>query len=158
VSRQWYLDHREEVIAKSKRWAEDHPGERKKNSEKYYAANKEKAKKRSVDWDRNHPEIARDRKRHWDQTHKKELSMSYMYRSYGLKKEDYANLMESQDYKCKLCGKELALEKKPCVDHNHKTGFVRGILCSKCNVGLGQFGDSPEFLRRAAKYIEDNGG
>lgn len=42
-----------------------------------------------------------------------------------------------------------------CVDHNHTTGFIRGILCRNCNTGLGHFKDSIRILRRAIEYLED---
>ena len=42
------------------------------------------------------------------------------------------------------------------LDHNHKNGKVRGILCFRCNAGLGQFRDSIESLKAAIKYLEDH--
>lgn len=70
---------------------------------------------------------------------------------YGLTVAQYQALLSSQDGKCAICAVSLV---KPCVDHNHKTGAVRGILCDGCNVGLGRFADNPQTLRRAADYLE----
>lgn len=72
---------------------------------------------------------------------------------YGMTVGHYELMLKSQDNKCAICGKELT---KPCIDHNHKTGKVRGILCRSCNTGLGLFQDNFELLRKAAVYLERN--
>ena len=54
---------------------------------------------------------------------------------------------------CAICAAELDA---PHVDHDHKTGKVRGLLCKYCNTGLGLFKDRPGLLRRAANYLEKN--
>ena len=53
-----------------------------------------------------------------------------------------------------MCDKKLKDDRDTHIDHDHKTGKIRSILCNKCNVGLGMFNDDTAVLRRAAKYIE----
>jgi hypothetical protein len=82
----------------------------------------------------------------------------------GLTEDTHDALLESQGGVCVICGlKENAFKYGPLknitrlgVDHDHKTGKVRGLLCGHCNQGLGKFQDSPELLRKAAIYIERN--
>lgn len=70
---------------------------------------------------------------------------------YGLTSQSYDALLVAQENKCAICDERF--EKSPNVDHDHSTGEVRGLLCTKCNVGLGMFRDSPVRLRKAAAYI-----
>ena len=72
---------------------------------------------------------------------------------YGLKKGDYERLWAAQDGRCALCEATLAPEHTH-IDHCHRTGAVRGLLCRPCNAGLGMFHDSPDELRRAIAYLE----
>ena len=70
--------------------------------------------------------------------------------------EDYEQMWDEQDGSCAICGEEFADHTKGKVDHNHKTGNVRALLCNKCNTGLGDFDDDPGLLRAAADYIEEH--
>lgn len=56
---------------------------------------------------------------------------------------------------CEVCGVILA-GRELAVDHCHESGKVRGLLCHSCNMGIGQFKDSPELLRKAAVYLEQD--
>lgn len=59
-----------------------------------------------------------------------------------------------QNGRCEICGcYEIELNKSLCVDHNHKTKKLRGLLCDKCNRGLGFFDDNPDLCREASKYL-----
>lgn len=71
---------------------------------------------------------------------------------YRLTLDQYHSLMESQDFGCAICGGDIS-----ATDHNHVTGRVRGLLCCNCNVGLGQFKDSPQLLEKAAIYVTRQG-
>jgi len=77
-------------------------------------------------------------------------------RTYGLEWEDYISMFEEQDYKCKICSCELVtVGNFACVDHCHTTGRIRGILCQKCNRGIGQLNDDIELLKLAVQYLEN---
>ena len=81
----------------------------------------------------------------------------------GIAEDKYLELMNMQNYKCAICSKEethlgRSGEVIPlAVDHCHKTGVVRGLLCTHCNLALGQLKDNSITLRRAALYLEKEG-
>lgn len=82
-------------------------------------------------------------------------------RNFGLTAEQYAEMLLAQGNKCAICGNEetatrMGNVKSLAVDHDHKTGKVRGLLCNECNQGLGKFRDSREMLLSAARYLEQH--
>lgn len=77
---------------------------------------------------------------------------------YNLSPEEYDAMVAEQDGKCAICGGTETYEHKSlCVDHDHRTGEVRGLLCSRCNKALGAFFDSQALLNSAANYLERTG-
>lgn len=79
----------------------------------------------------------------------------YLQRTYGITEGYYRQMWRAQGGKCYLCKIPFRDESHACVDHDHKTGRVRQLLCEECNLGLGNFKDNPAVLRKAAKYVED---
>jgi Recombination endonuclease VII len=76
-------------------------------------------------------------------------------RDYGLTIDGYLELLKSQDHKCCICSKTLEdWGTDTNVDHCHKTGKIRGVLCGSCNCGIGYFRDSIKTLRSAIVYLE----
>ncbi len=73
---------------------------------------------------------------------------------YGVEHEDYLRLLDKQDNACAIC--RIGFSSTPHMDHNHETGKPRGLLCSKCNFGIGSLDDSADRLRRAAEYLEQD--
>lgn len=85
--------------------------------------------------------------------------LSHVKRLYNLDAAAYFQMVVEQENKCKICGKpETAKNKKGdirplCVDHCHATGIVRGLLCNRCNSGLGNFSDNEKLLEAAKQYL-----
>jgi len=75
-------------------------------------------------------------------------------RAYNITPEDYYRMFESQKSVCAICKGGSGRRSKLDVDHDHQTGVVRGLLCSRCNIAIGRFEDNPVYLRQAAEYLE----
>ena len=80
---------------------------------------------------------------------------------YGLTKPLVTTLSEAQDNKCAICDTQLDWSKSAkansaVVDHCHRQGFIRGILCNHCNRALGLFKDSISSLEKAIIYLGDS--
>ena len=78
---------------------------------------------------------------------------------YGIERGQYAVMLKAQKGRCAICRrKETAMAygrvRRLAIDHNHKTGAVRGLLCAACNRGLEGFKDSPARLQAAIKYLQ----
>jgi hypothetical protein len=77
---------------------------------------------------------------------------------YDLTLEEYNEMLEKQQYCCSICKSTTPSGRKDVtaffVDHKHSTGFIRGLLCQKCNFGLGYFQDNIDLLREAIIYLQ----
>ena len=76
-------------------------------------------------------------------------------RKYGLSIEEYEVKLKEQDCVCAICKQPSSDLKSLAVDHDHTNGKIRGLLCSKCNLGIGNLEDNPEHLINAKRYIEE---
>jgi hypothetical protein len=77
-------------------------------------------------------------------------------REFGLEPEDMNVLIERQENRCAICKRrfdESSMRTSPRVDHDHKTGKVRGLLCGTCNSAIGFLDDSEVLLKRALAYL-----
>lgn len=89
----------------------------------------------------------------------KEYALSTKVKKYGIDKKVYLEMQQTQQHCCKICGvhEKDTKQKELCIDHNHVTKAVRGLLCHSCNVALGFFKDDVSLLLKAIKYVETEG-
>lgn len=75
---------------------------------------------------------------------------------YGLTEATFDEMLERQGGGCGICGTQepQGRGQRLHVDHDHKTGQVRGLLCTSCNNGLGRFHDDVDLLRAAVAYLQ----
>jgi len=94
-------------------------------------------------------------------SHKDSIRSTKLKQYYGITLVEYTSILAKQGGTCALCPmtQEQHVSKygmSLVIDHDHRTGKVRGILCTNHNVGIGRFNDNPNALREAARYIEEN--
>ena len=98
------------------------------------------------------------RQNHYDRGKEKNYTRNRknaLQRKYGISIEEYESLKLKQNNLCAICNKK---DTQPLsVDHDHSTGEIRGLLCNRCNQGLGFFKDNIENLRNAERYLIKNG-
>jgi len=121
----------------------------------------------AIEWRKNNPDKAKAIQQKYRESEKYVLTYvnSHLKRKYGINFDDYFLMYEAQNKSCKICKKpELRRNHKKkreqllplFVDHCHETGKVRGLLCSKCNSGIGMFEDNIESLIAAISYLKEN--
>jgi len=84
---------------------------------------------------------------------KYKLKWNRIKKEYGLSEQEFNKMLEMQNYSCAICSESLN-EKNTHIDHNHKCGTVRSLLCNKCNQGLGLFKESEEIFKKAIEYLK----
>ena len=165
-----------QAIWQKKRYAED-PAYRKKiieGARAYRKAHRDEINARQREKRRNDPESrqkASERNRAYRDTRKDELNARERHRRrtdpehrerehgrrtrrmYGLSRDDYDALLARQGGVCAICGKKPG-RRRLGVDHCHACKRIRGLLCTRCNPGLGQFDDDPRRLLMAIAYLE----
>ena len=81
---------------------------------------------------------------------------THLKKTYGITIQQYDVILEKQNGKCAICGGGTS-KNFFAVDHNHRSGKVRGLLCARCNTGLARFMDEVQRVRTAVAYLEDDG-
>ena len=112
------------------------------------------AKLKVSEWVKNNPSKRAKNQKNYYLRHSNKLGMKKKTRLYELSEENYNQFILEQKNSCALCETSF-LETKPCVDHNHQTGKVRGLLCNGCNANLERLRSKDKnWLQKAQKYLE----
>lgn len=78
---------------------------------------------------------------------------TYLLRTYGLTNDQYEMLLASQGGVCAICEEPPDTDRALSVDHCHRGGHVRGILCDRCNHAIGLMRDDPRIANKAVEYL-----
>jgi Recombination endonuclease VII len=107
--------------------------------------------------ERRSKELDRGRERYYKRSEeqKRRYRAKVRENTYGITEGQFDDMLQAQGGACAICGKTPE-SKGHHVDHCHRTGAIRGVLCDLCNRGLGFFKDSSEALRMAAQYIDSH--
>ena len=132
--------------AASAKWQRENPEKASAAGKRFYYKNSEAEVRRAQEHQKSNP----DQKRNW-----------YLMSKYNMSLAEFQALEAAQEYRCAGCGNEedviVATSSKRRnlhVDHCHKTGTNRGLLCTRCNLALGYLLDDPERIKGLLSYIE----
>ena len=130
VSREWRQANPEKFAEFKRRAKAKKPDQYRAAKRRRYHADVEHSREVQRDWRATHPEVMEQRRR-------ARTESGYMrWRRYGLTKDQCDELLAYQDHLCAICGCPLATAIGAHLDHDHKTGRVRGFLCGACNTKL----------------------
>lgn len=129
TDRKWYLKNRQRRLASARRWQQAHKEQEKMRHRRYRL--KYPSRVRAI------------------------VRRVKLYSKYGLTISQFDSLNAFQESLCAICGEpQSKAGKSLAVDHCHKTGRIRGLLCDRCNLVLGNVGDSTTLLTRMIEYLE----
>ena len=112
---------------------------------------KEKAKEIRKIHDNLHKEELREKSKIYKEKHKDKIKNWRLQKEHHITIQEYKNMFIEQEGKCAICGKKFNYL---CVDHDHNTGKIRGLLCHKCNLVIGYAHENIRTLISAAKFLE----
>lgn len=133
-----YHANRDREIIRRKEYHIKHRDEMNEHAKRYYHKHKEQNKERRKEYNKNH---------------KREIKSYKLFLSYGITLEQYEKMYNRQKGKCAIC---KTYRESLVVDHDHKTGKVRHLLCHKCNLALGYVNDDTKILKSMITYLDEH--
>lgn len=126
-------------------------------SKKWYADNPDRVAQRSREYRLLHKEELNEYGRAWRRANPEKAARYHktvnIRKRFGIEWGVYLAMLAMHDGVCAICRKECDVVGSLAIDHDHKTGRVRGLLCNHCNTGLGKFRDDPTLLGNAITYL-----
>ena len=142
--RKWRLSHQENI----QRYRKNTKEKRLVWSGKWRESHKDKYREYVSRWRSENPERSQEIE-----------EKATLKKRYGVTPEDYDRMLEERGGCCEICGRSGANCKRSlCIDHDHLTGNLRGLLCAKCNLGIGYFSDNTTLLENAKVYLTKYAG
>ena len=157
--KKWYEANKEKVSITNKKWVLNNPDKVRAIKKRYRLTNKEKLKiydKKYRLANKLHYNLI---KRIWRKNNPDKMRNEKLMGRFKITLKDYNILLDGQNNKCGICDENFDFKnpnglKYPCIDHDHSTKNIRGLLCRRCNSGIGGFKDSIEILKQALLWIK----
>ena len=152
---EWQQNNKAKCCAYQQKWRENNVDKVKEYKQEYNANNQDKRRESKRKWDAANAERLKQHRA----MNKKDAALSHLKRKYGLTEEGFLQMLAAQNNACNICKKPLAatiLGKHKSVEHCHKTGRIRGIVCQRCNMFMS-FIDQDNFnelLRSARRHAK----
>jgi hypothetical protein len=141
TGKEYRRKNKEKIQSHKKEYRQENLEKIRSKDKQYYEKTKDIQNLKSRERYRKNPDKARD---------------SSYRKLYGISLEQYNEILQKQNNRCKICSVEQGtVRKRLVVDHCHKTNLIRGLLCDTCNRSLGLLKDNLEVLRTAVRYLED---
>lgn len=170
TNRRYRERHPDSFKEAQRRYRERHPDRIKESKRRHYQANREKILAKQREKRAGMRDEINRKAREYYAKNKVLIRDQIRERKYGLSSEDIIALANAQGNRCAACGRSFEelyehwrftyvdtdgrTPSTPDVDHDHRTGANRGLLCHGCNLAIGHVDDSPERLRALADYLE----
>jgi predicted flap endonuclease-1-like 5' DNA nuclease len=138
-SSKYYAENKQRVLERMKKAHKLNPDPARKRAKEFSKKNPDKLKKYQMTWKERNPEK------------RKLYSRNSRIRTYGIEPNEYYEMLEKQGHGCAIC-KAKPTYRAMNIDHNHKTGKVRGLLCDGCNLSLGHL-ERDDWVKKAKQYL-----
>lgn len=142
----------QKIKERKKQYYSDHSKQIKEYKKEYNLKNRDKIRK---EYSTSVTANGKNYRKIWYINNREKILNTIRFKSYKITESEYLALFEKQNGKCAICNKDQAYFKYAlCVDHDHITGQIRGLLCRNCNLILGNAKDNLNILLSAANYLE----
>lgn len=151
--KKYRINHKDKERARHKKYDEENADKNRIKHRNWYLKNREKALAQSSSLKKIKRSSSAAYRQQCYEAHR-----LFVFRTkYGITQEDYDRKLIEQKGKCDICGRDNPGRKGAkyfAVDHDHKTGKVRGLLCSRCNCAIGSFQDDIAVIGAALEYLK----
>lgn len=153
LNRKEYREKHKEQISE---YCKNRYQEKKDYFKRYYEKNRDQKLVYMKEYRQRNKDRLNQKDKEYAVVNREKIKKYHRVYHYGLSEDGYQLLIITQKNKCAICGKDFTFENKsttPHVDHDHRTGTVRGLLCGRCNVLLGFAEDDATLLITASQYL-----
>lgn len=155
IQRRYREKNREILNEKNRIYRKEKPEKVRESNRKWVENNRDKVNEKSKRFREKHPEKVKERWGDWYHNNKARVRENKLKRVYGLTLADYEAMLVKQGGRCACCPTTAEEEKNGVlvIDHCHKSGKVRGLLCNACNTAIGLFKEDLDAIGKAIDYL-----